>query len=72
MATISTSLRNFKEPTKEELTHIFFSIPSETGNSGEGNGGKEVANMDISAVLSLGELEDSYVGDTCCEFCDNN
>ena len=27
MATISTVLRNFREPTREELTRIFFSLP---------------------------------------------
>ena len=63
MATISTSLRNFKEPTKEELTYIFFSIPpSETGDLGGDSVGKDVDN--INAVLSLGEIEDSYVSDT--------
>jgi len=65
MATISTSLRNFKEPTKEELTHIFFSIPpSENGNLGGDNVGQGVEKMDINAVLSLGEIEDSYVSGT--------
>lgn len=27
MSTISTQLRTFKEPTKDQLTEIFFSIP---------------------------------------------
>lgn len=27
MATISTHLRNFKEPTKDQLTQLFFSLP---------------------------------------------
>jgi hypothetical protein len=71
MATISTSLRNFKEPTKEELTYIFFSIPpSENGNLGGENGGQDVDKMDINAVLSLGEVEDSYVSGASVEFGD--
>lgn len=71
MATISTSLRNFKEPTKEELTYIFFSIPPfESGNLGGDDVGQEVDKMEINAVLSLGEVEDSYVSDTSnCDKC---
>jgi hypothetical protein len=65
MATISTALRHFKEPTKEQLTHIFFSIPpavtgSDNGNDSEAQEALEA--MEINAVLSLGEaVEDSYV-----------
>lgn len=34
MATISTHLRNFKEPTKDQLTELFFALPaSATGAS---------------------------------------
>ncbi|KZT70826.1 TBC-domain-containing protein [Daedalea quercina L-15889] len=29
MSTISTHLRNFKEPTKEQQTHLFFALPPE-------------------------------------------
>lgn len=63
MTTISTALRNFKEPTREELTQLFFSIsPSENGpTSGEKSPIQDTEKMDINAVLSLGEAEDSYV-----------
>lgn len=63
MSTISTALRNFKEPTKDELTHIFFSIPppEPEGSKPEGKDGQDLEKMDINAVLSLGEAEDSYV-----------
>ncbi|KAF5316274.1 hypothetical protein D9619_006577 [Psilocybe cf. subviscida] len=61
MSIISTALRNFKEPTKEQLTEIFFSLPplpkiTEDGEDAQDN------KMDINAVLSLGEAEDSYAG----------
>jgi hypothetical protein len=54
MATISTALRNFKEPSKDQLIQAFFSIPSKN---------EEVNKMEINAVLSLGEqgVEESYV-----------
>ena len=62
MSTISTALRHFKEPTKEQLTQIFFSLPAlESGDDAEQGGGQDVSKMDINAVLSLGEAEDSYV-----------
>lgn len=72
MATISTALRNFKEPTKDQLTQIFFSIPPSTTyvsaqpstqGASKDVGVHEVEKMDINAVLSLGEqgVEDSYV-----------
>lgn len=70
MSTISTQLRNFKEPTKDQLTHIFFSIPSNFSPDGSPRPKSEKAelesqleSMDISAVLSLGAEgeEDSYV-----------
>ena len=68
MAIISTALRTFKEPTKDELTEMFFSIPprkdalasmSEKARQEE----EDVEKMDINAVLSLGTPgeEDSYV-----------
>ena len=71
MSTISTQLRNFKEPTKEQLTEIFFSIPP-AESSTISNGGTPVEKlpneeqsekMEINAVLSLGVQgeEDSYV-----------
>ncbi|PPQ85269.1 hypothetical protein CVT25_010042 [Psilocybe cyanescens] len=61
MATISTALRHFKEPTKEQLTQIFFSLPPlESGEDEEKS--VQDSRMDINAVLSLGEAEDSYAG----------
>ncbi|KAF7309407.1 hypothetical protein MIND_00311500 [Mycena indigotica] len=77
MSTISTALRNFKEPTKEQLTQIFFSIPpsptatlintpssNEKGEKGQSPASEEVEKMDINAVLSLGVQgeEDAYAG----------
>lgn len=71
MSTISTQLRNFKEPTKEQLTEIFFSIPpAELQYAGSSSPGEEklpheepLEKMEINAVLSLGVQgeEDSYV-----------
>lgn len=63
MSTISTALRNFKEPTKEQLTQIFFSLPPVGSLDGtEKTASQEVERIDINAVLSLGEgEEDSYV-----------
>ena len=59
MATISTALRHFKEPTKDQLTQIFFSIPPAVDGV---QGTEEGEGMEINAVLSLGEaVEDSYV-----------
>ncbi|KAI0064014.1 TBC-domain-containing protein [Artomyces pyxidatus] len=67
MATISTQLRNFKEPDKDEQALLFFSIPS-SGSSGKGQEGKPTSDshekMEINAVLSLGgqSQEDPYAG----------
>ncbi|KAK0497456.1 rab-GTPase-TBC domain-containing protein [Armillaria luteobubalina] len=67
MSTISTALRNFKEPTKEQLTEIFFSLPPTpvlNGSPPEKAPEEGVEKMDINAVLSLGVQgeEDSYAG----------
>ncbi|KAJ7261890.1 rab-GTPase-TBC domain-containing protein [Mycena rebaudengoi] len=65
MSTISTALRNFKEPTKEQVTQIFFSLPSVGSLDGtEKTPAQEVEKMDINAVLSLGVQgeEDAYAG----------
>ncbi|KAF9019044.1 hypothetical protein BDZ89DRAFT_1044110 [Hymenopellis radicata] len=68
MSTISTALRNFKEPTKEQLTEIFFSLPPTPTPAPSSNGKdsptEDVERMDINAVLSLGIQgeEDSYAG----------
>ncbi|PFH46202.1 hypothetical protein AMATHDRAFT_70349 [Amanita thiersii Skay4041] len=61
---ISTALRNFKEPTKDQLTQIFFSIPPTSAtNDPPTSAVQDVEKMDISAVLSLGDAEeDSYAG----------
>lgn len=76
MATISTHLRNFKEPTKDQLTQLFFSLPVDPQietNSNEkasppGNDvdGGELERMEISATLSLGVsgVEEPYVSPT--------
>ena len=72
MATISTHLRHFKEPTKDQLTQLFFSLPvdpqiessneKEKPNGNASNGG-ELERMEISATLSLGVsgVEEPYV-----------
>jgi hypothetical protein len=61
MSTISTALRHFKEPTKEQLTEIFFSLPPL--GSGESQSSGDVDKMDINAVLSIADgIEDSYAG----------
>ncbi|KAJ6485541.1 hypothetical protein C8R45DRAFT_1053655 [Mycena sanguinolenta] len=65
MSTISTALRNFKEPTKEQQTQIFFSVPlTPRSNGTEKSPAEEIENMDINAVLSLGVQgeEDAYAG----------
>lgn len=65
MATISTALRHFKEPTKEQLIEIFFSLPPSVETDGEKTEGENVEKMEINAVLSVAEAdEDSYVSDT--------
>lgn len=76
MSTISTQLRSFKDPTKEQLTEIFFSIPpfnpapgttgNDAGRKGSDRGaqaGEELERMEINATLSLGPeaQEESYV-----------
>ncbi len=64
MSTISTHLRNFKEPTREQLNLLFFSLPvdAET-HGGEKAASGELEKMEISAVLTLGvqNIEDAYV-----------
>ena len=64
MATISTQLRNFKEPTREELNLLFFALPldAET-HAGPRDANSELEKMEISAVLSLGQqgVEEAYV-----------
>ena len=56
---ISTSLRNFREPTKDEQTQIFFSVPPSTLTDPKLH---DIEKVDISAVLTLGDAEEeSYV-----------
>ncbi|KAG0696010.1 hypothetical protein DFH29DRAFT_991847 [Suillus ampliporus] len=67
MSTISTQLRNFKDPTKDQLTHVFFSIPETPPvplKDTEKQGSGDVEKMEINAILSFGaqEVEDSYAG----------
>ena len=62
MAAIASQLRNYKEPGKDQLTHLFFALPSADGEPLD----PAYANLeplDINAVLSLGApgQEDSYV-----------
>jgi hypothetical protein len=65
MSTISTALRHFKEPTKKQLTEIFFSLPPLGAEPGDSQSSAEdVDKMDINAVLSIADGdEDSYVCD---------
>jgi hypothetical protein len=74
MSTISTQLRNFKDPTKDEIVDLFFCIPSTTLNSLDGSpapaapakdpaGADDVERMEINATLTAGPEteEESYV-----------
>lgn len=69
MAQISTQLRKFKEPTKEELTRTFFSLPpdvgvldvsasgSNGGVSSAGGSGKEKGEEGMSGMNGKGQME---------------
>jgi hypothetical protein len=64
MAAIAAQLRNFKEPSKDQLTQLFFSLPNiEETTSNSKADQDELESMEINAVLSLGIAgeEDSYV-----------
>lgn len=64
MTTISTQLRNFKEPTKDELNLLYFSLPLDAeSHGGEKGAHGELEKMEISAVLSLAQqgVEEAYV-----------
>lgn len=68
MATISTQLRNFKEPTKEQLNLLFFALPVDAeSHGGEKSANGELEKMEISAVLSLAQqgVEEAYVSKRC-------
>lgn len=59
MSTISTHLRNYKEPTKDQAQRLFFSLPR---NPSPEEVGTTDLKFEISAVLMLNEgQEDSYV-----------
>jgi hypothetical protein len=62
MAAIASQLRNYKEPGKEQLTHLFFALPGADGKPVE-EPYASLESLDINAVLSLGApgQEDSYV-----------
>lgn len=63
MATISTQLRNFKEPTKEQLTQLFFSLPPDPPTNGDVSkgekGSNELERMEISTTLTVSGEEPS-------------
>ncbi|KIM22819.1 hypothetical protein M408DRAFT_277951 [Serendipita vermifera MAFF 305830] len=60
MATISTHLRNFKEPTKEQAQRHFFGLPTDPSKEDVGTTDHK---FEINAVLMLNEdQEDSYAG----------
>ncbi|KAG8707803.1 hypothetical protein FRC09_001608, partial [Ceratobasidium sp. 395] len=56
---ISTQLRTHKDPTKEDINRLFFSLPAqgECGPLEEG-----LQQVDISAVLTLHGQDDSFAG----------
>ncbi|KAM6496616.1 Rab-GTPase-TBC domain containing protein, partial [Amanita muscaria] len=57
---ISTSLRHFREPTKDEQTQLFFSIPSSTLTDSKLH---DIEKVDINSVLTLGDGEEEpYAG----------
>lgn len=59
MSTISTHLRNFKEPSKEQALRLYFSLPKDPSPEDVGAVDHK---FEINAVLMLTEgQEDSYV-----------
>lgn len=69
MAAIAAQLRNFKEPSKDQQTQLFFSLPY-VDETNEGR--DDLEPMEINAVLSLGIAgeEDSYVSTSAISNCD--
>jgi hypothetical protein len=59
MATISTHLRTFKEPNKEQALRLFFSLPPNPSPAEVGDSPYE--KFEINSVLTLEGQEDSYV-----------
>lgn len=71
MSTISAQLRNFKEPTREQLNQLYFSLPIDVEtHGGEKGAAGELEKMEVPSVLTLGMqgsesrdiLEQAYVG----------
>ena len=62
MAAIASQLRNYKEPGREQLIHLFFALPNADGNPPD-ESHANLESLDINAVFSLGApgQEDSYV-----------
>ena len=70
MSTISTHLRNFKEPTKDQLLHLFFALPPSVnpppangagsgaaGGTGAGGGGNAAAAAKGEKSVGAAEAE---------------
>ena len=62
MSTISTHLRNFKEPTKDQLLHLFFALPPSVNpppanGAGSGAGGCGNAAAAAKGEKSVGAAE---------------
>lgn len=72
MSTISAQLRNFKEPTREQLNQLYFSLPIDVEtHGGEKGAAGELEKMEVPSVLTLGVqgesrdvLEQAYVRTT--------
>jgi hypothetical protein len=60
MSTISTQLRNFKDPTKDQIIELYFCIPPKDAAAPSPD---EVERIEINATLSAGPEteEESYV-----------
>jgi hypothetical protein len=64
MATISTQLRDFKEPSKDQAIRLFFALPRDPSPEDVGAVDNK---FEINAVLMLNEgQEDSYVSIISC------
>ncbi|KAI0358249.1 TBC-domain-containing protein [Trametes cingulata] len=60
MSTISTHLRNFKEPTKDQLTQLFFALPSSVNGASSASG--SALGGGTSAKGAAGEKGEKSVG----------
>ncbi|KAI0630783.1 TBC-domain-containing protein [Trametes polyzona] len=61
MSTISTHLRNFKEPTKDQLTQLFFALPSSV-NGAPSASGSALGGVPTAAAQGKGEKGEKSVG----------